>query len=189
MVIDDLHSKTDEELAVMAKSSRSAAAVLASRYAKLILVKSEIYASPVTDSEDLRQEGQMSLLNAVNSFDPCRGVKFSTFAGVCIDNRMRSVTAKARRAAPVTGEELDTDELVSDEATPESIYLNKEYFSELVSGIRTVLSTAELRAFSLCVQQGMSYRSAAEKLGITEKSVDNAMQRARRKIRALIDAA
>ncbi len=188
IITDELNTKTDEELAVLAKTSRKAAAVLASRYAELILIKSEIYASAAADSEDLRQEGQMSLLRAVGSFDPNRGVKFSTFAGVCIDNRMRTVTAKARRAAPVTGDGLDTDELASDEADPERIYLDKEYFSELRRGIREVLSLAELRAFSLCVQ-GMSYRRAAETLGVSEKAVDNAMQRARRKIRALIGAA
>ena len=185
---DELNTKTDEELAVLARTSKEAASVLASRYAELIFIKSEIYASDGADSEDLRQEGQMSLLRAAGSFDPERGVKFSTFAGVCIDNRMRSVIAKARRAAPVTGNELDTDELASDEADPERIYLDKEYFSELSRGIREVLSQTELRAFSLCIQ-GMSYRRAAETLGISEKAVDNAMQRARRKIRALIGAA
>ena len=183
-----LHAETDEELAVAAKNSRSAAAVLTMRYSELILIKSRIYADTDNESEDLRQEGVIGLLRAVDAFDPERGVKFSTFAGVCIDNRMRSVIAKARRAVPVAGEDPSELELVSDEPDPESVFLNKEYFSELMNGIRTVLSSAELRAFSLCVS-GMSYRSAAERLGISEKAVDNAMQRARRKIRALIGAA
>ncbi|MCD8187591.1 MAG: LuxR C-terminal-related transcriptional regulator [Ruminococcus sp.] len=47
------------------------------------------------------------------------------------------------------------------------------------------MSPTEFSAFNFCIQ-GLSYRAAAEKLGITEKSVDNAMQRARRKIRALM---
>jgi RNA polymerase sporulation-specific sigma factor len=61
----------------------------------------------------------------------------------------------------------------------------KEFFSELWKDICSVLSLTELNVLTLCVQ-GMSYRDAAEKLEMTEKSVDNAMQRARRKIRALM---
>jgi RNA polymerase sporulation-specific sigma factor len=71
------------------------------------------------------------------------------------------------------------------EETPESIYFYKEFFSELWKDICSVLSLTELNVLTLCVQ-GLSYKSAAEKLGMTEKSVDNAMQRARKKIRALM---
>ncbi len=184
--LNDFCGKSDEELAVLAKTDKSAAAILVSRYSKLIFIKSEIYANPATDSEDLNQEGLMGLLKAAASFNPSRGVRFSTFAEVCIVNRMKTLIMKGNCAAsPVEDiESLSEISSVQDCETPESIYLYKEYLSELLSSIDSVLSESERKIFNLCVQ-GLSYRDTAKKLGIAEKSVDNAMQRARRKIRAL----
>lgn len=184
---NDFISKSDEELAALAKNSKSAANALVARYLKLIFIKSGIYANCNTDSDDLCQEGLMGLLSAVSAFSPERNVKFSTFAEVCISNRMKSLLAKGKNnAAPVADiEEIAELHGESVYETPESIYLCKAYVSELLGSIREVLSPAERKVFELCVS-GHSYKAAAEKLGVTEKSVDNAMQRARRKIRALI---
>lgn len=185
--LNDFCSKCDDELAVIAKTDKSAAAVLVSRYSKLILVKSEIYAKSGADRDDLNQEGLFGLLSAVSSFNPEKGVKFSTYAEVCIRNRMKTFLSKAQKAASGIQniDDIAEKSYLSVDETPESILLDKEYFSELFSGIYSVLSPAELKVFNLCLQ-GESYKSAAQKLGITEKSVDNAMQRARKKIRALI---
>ncbi len=185
--LNDFCSKSDDELAVLAKTDKSAAAVLVSRYSKLILIKSEIYANSNADSDDLNQEGLIGLLNAISSYDYSKGVKFSTYAEVCIGNRMKTFLVKTKKASSGLEniDELPEKSCLSVEETPESILLDKEFFSELLSGIYDVLSPAELRVFNLCLK-GESYRSVAGKLGITEKSVDNAMQRARRKIRALI---
>ena len=95
--LNELNSKPDEELAVLGKTDKSASAVLISRFSKLIFIKSEIYANSETDSDDLYQEGMISLLKAIEAFDPRKGVKFSTFAEVCIDNRMRTVSKKSVR--------------------------------------------------------------------------------------------
>ena len=184
--LNDLCGKTDEELALLARTDKSAAAALLSRYSQLILIKSKIYANSETDSEDLHQEGFMSLLKAINAYDPAKNVKFSTFAEVCIVNRMKTSAARMRRNMR-DGERVDEDEaadMLSVEENPESIFLYKEFFSEMLGSIDSVLSPAELRTFRLCMQ-GMTYKQAALELGVTEKSVDNAMQRARKKIRAL----
>ena len=128
----------------------------------------------------------MSLLKAIDAFDPKKGVKFSTFAEVCIVNRMRTLSRKTVKDMTFTesiGDEAE--DIISGEETPESIYFYKEFFSEMWKNICSVLSLTELNVLTLCVQ-GLSYRSAAEKLGMTEKAVDNAMQRARRKIRAVM---
>lgn len=185
--LNDFCSKCDDELAVIAKTVKPVAALLISRYSKLILVKSEIFANTNADSDDLNQEGLFGLLNAISSFDPDKGVKFSTYAEVCIVNRMRSFLVKTNKNASFVGniDELSEDSFPSVYETPESIFISKEFVSELLSGIYDVLSPLERKIFDLCIN-GESYRSAAEKLGITEKSVDNAMQRARKKIRALI---
>lgn len=185
--IKEFSSKTDEELADLAKNDRNSAAVLMSRYSKLISVKSEIYANTETDRDDLRQEGLLSLLKAIASFDSSRGVRFCTYAEVCIVNRMRTLASRAKKA-PVRSdnfdEENDSGEL-SVKENPESIFLCKELISELWNGINTLLTPVERDSLRLSME-GVSYRAAAEKLGISEKSVDNAIQRARRKLRSLM---
>lgn len=182
-----LKCRSDEELVSLAKSDKSASAVLLSRYSRLIFIKSEIFSRPGIDSDDLYQEGLLSLLKAIDSFDPDKGAKFSTFAEVCIVNRMRTVSRKNIRDISVSGsiDDEDTAELPSVEETPESIFFYKEFFSQLWESICSELSPAELRTLTLCVG-GLSYKEAAEKMNTTEKAVDNAMQRARRKIRAIM---
>ncbi len=184
--MNEFCGKTDDELALIAKNDKKAASTLVFRYSKLIFIKAGIYTVSDTDSDDLRQEGLMGLLRAIASFDIHRGVKFSTFAEVCIVNQMKTFLAKSRKN-PIPCESLDdiSADSISEEETPESIYINKEFFSELWYAVDNILSEKERKIFSLCIQ-GMSYRETAEKLGISEKAVDNAMQRARRKIHAYI---
>lgn len=177
---------TDEELVSLAVTDKSACEALVLRYTKVIFIKSEIFATPDTDRDDLRQEGLMALLKAVSSYKPDKGAKFSTYADVCISNQMRSFRARTGKGSAVC-ESLDEvlENSLSEEETPESIFINKEFFSELWYAVENILSESERQAFTL-VMRGASYRETAEKLGITEKSVDNAVQRSRRKIRAYL---
>lgn len=185
------HTKTgssglsDEELCALAKTDKTAADSLMQRYARLVMTKAEILAGPDHDSDDLRSEGFLALMKAISSYDPGRGAKFATFAEVCIVNRMKTIAARqGRNADKCDSLDEDTASALSAEETPESIYLSKELLSELWSSICSVLSASELKVFELCVR-GMSYKDTAGMLGISEKSVDNAMQRARRKIKKL----
>lgn len=180
-------SKNDNELAVIAKSNKSAVSALVLRYLKLVYFKSKLFANQHTDSDDLYQEGLMGLLSAIYAFNPGKNVQFSAFAEVCIVNRMKSLLSKGAKKTELLCSFDQIDELrdVPFMETPESIYLYKEYFYELFSGISAVLSPIEKNVFMRCVQ-GFSYKDTAIELGITEKSVDNAMQRARRKVRAMM---
>lgn len=185
--LNDFTSKTNEELAVLAKSDKYAAAVLISRFYKIVSVKAAMYANSAAESDDLRQEGLLSLLLAIGSFDVTRGTKFATFAEICIQNKMKTVVARSSKKSlnSESINELSDSEIISDEKTPESIYLYKEFISELWKSISESLTKMELQAFRLHVR-GLNYSAAAERLGISEKSVDNAVQRARKKIRSII---
>ena len=177
---------SDEELAGRAASDKLACDALILRYTKLIFIKAASYSASESDRDDLCQEGLMALLKAITSYDASRNARFSTFAEVCIVNRMRTVRARAAKA-PAVCESIDDvgEEALSESETPESIYMNKEFFSELRRAVSTELSDTERRVFELVIR-GVGYREAAAELGISEKSVDNAMQRARRKIRAYL---
>lgn len=185
--LNEFCGKTDEELVMLAKSDRSAGDALILRFSKLIFIKAEIFSFHETDSDDLRQEGLMGLLKAIASYVPERAIKFSTYAEVCIVNRMKTY---AKNCGIKQFDKLSLDDLpeetASQEETPESIYINKEFFSELWHAVDNVLSVFENRVFCLCIS-GKTYRQAAAVLGVSEKSVDNAMQRARRKIRSSIN--
>jgi len=184
----DMRDMADEELALLARTSteagREAENVLISRYSEKIMIKARMLSGTGAECDDLRQEGLISLLQAIYAYDPARGAKFSTFSEVCIVNRMRSVSSIRRNLSCDSLDELCGDEIASGVEDPESQFLYKELVSELKNGIASELSSAERRTFELCVQ-GVSYRRAALMLGITEKAVDNAMQRARRKLRTI----
>lgn len=181
---DTFKNMTDEELAAISSDNSTAVSELVSRYAKLIWIKANIMANSASDAEDLAQEGLLGLLNAISKFDSERRVKFSTFAEVCISNRMRTILDRNRNVPVV---ETDGSDISNDEAvlpdTPESIFIEKEHLSQLYNEIISLLSNREWKIFTLFLQ-GLSYKNIAEKLNISEKSVDNAIQRIRRKLKS-----
>ena len=181
--LNEFCGKNDDELALLAKSSRSAADALVLRFSRLIFIKAEIISCNSSDCDDFRQEGLMGLLRAISSFNPERTAKFSTYAEVCIVNRMKSYAAKIKSK---TGSVISIDELAYNmaytEENPESIYINKEFFSELWNVVNNQLSDLESRVFERVIH-GESYAEIAESLCISTKSVANAMHRARGKIR------
>ena len=123
--LKDYLTKTDEELAGLAGKDKLAANALVLRYSKTILIKSRTFSSPSVDVDDLNQEGLMGLLKAASGFDPDKGVKFSTFAEVCISNQMKSYLARTKRGSAETDLPDNEDELPDETNDPEKIYLNK----------------------------------------------------------------
>ncbi len=181
-----LAGKTDEELAVAAAGCSDSTTELISRYMKLIWVKANSMANAAVDAEDLAQEGMLGLMNAVAHFDPNREIRFSTFADVCITNKMKSALIRSRHTAlPV--EDAESVAQVQNEVEdddPEQILLRKERLQELYREMDHILSRRELEIFKLFLS-GLRYEQMAERLHITEKSVDNAMQRVRRKLKSV----
>lgn len=181
-----LAGKTDEELAVATAGCSDSTTELISRYMKLIWVKANSMANAAVDAEDLAQEGMLGLMNAVAHFDPNREIRFSTFADVCITNKMKSALIRSRHTAlPV--EDAESAAQVQNEVEdddPEQILLRKERLQELYREMDHILSRRELEIFKLFLS-GLRYEQMAERLHITEKSVDNAMQRVRRKLKSV----
>ncbi|MDE5855241.1 MAG: sigma-70 family RNA polymerase sigma factor [Ruminococcus sp.] len=186
--LNELCEKTSEELALIARTNKKAAEILILRCSKTVFIKAQmISVGTEVDVDDLRQEGLIVLLKAITSFNADRGFKFSTFAEICIINQMRTFLVKSRKNL-ISYESLDElpEEIAVDWQTPESICITRELISELWYAVDNLLSENEYKIFNLCIR-GISYREIAEKLGISEKSVDNAIQRARKKIRRYIN--
>ncbi|MBQ7782561.1 MAG: sigma-70 family RNA polymerase sigma factor [Oscillospiraceae bacterium] len=176
---DKLSLLSDEELAEKYRSGKpsvSYASELIYRYFGLIKSKAASMCSNPSAYDDLVQEGLLGLLNAVRCYRDDKGAGFSTFASVCIANRIRSAAAKLERQQ--LSEEEGGDEQAEDNADPESIIIGRELLSELYGSL-SPLEYDALRYYTV----GLNSREAAERLGITEKSAENAITRARKKLK------
>lgn len=182
-----VRSLTDEELAVLSVNSVEAEAELLSRYFRLIRFHAGRYAANSADADDLTQEGLITLLRVMKQFDRSQNTRFSSFAQTCIINRMRSLVRYQQNTAVLEENLLqkleETGEL-TDPDTPESILLRKESYADCCMQVMAVLSDKEWEILQ-CILNGASYAETAEILHITTKSVDNAMQRIRRKMRTV----
>ena len=137
-------------------------------------------------SEDLTQEGFIGLLNAVETYDESKNVKFSTYANVCIRNKM--ISAFDKQANITKGEvwEAPEEEEIEDPADiPDNVLVEKERLNEIYQKIISALSEQEWRVFQLFLT-GLAYNQIALELNCSPKTVDNAMQRVRRKLKSVL---
>lgn len=135
------------------------------------------------DSEDLLQEGLLGLLTAIRSYRPEDGALFRTFAEVCIRSRLLSAVRSAHRDKhrPLnTSLPLEEMEL-EDAPDPEERLIARENFDERRSELSRQLSPFENEVLGHYLN-GLSYREIARVTHKSPKSVDNAVQRIRRKL-------
>ncbi len=146
------------------------------------------------DQEDLLQEGMMGLFKAIREYDPDRGASLPTFAALCVSRYMMNAieSSQRRKHQPLNSsvsfgelEQTGGDALLSTESDPESILLDQERAAMLLDQIHDALSPFENRVLDAYLQ-GMDYHQIAENLNKTPKSVDNALQRIRNKVQALL---
>lgn len=182
-----LEALSDEELAVLSHESVEAEAVLLMRYFRLVRFHARRYATNLTDAEDFMQEGFVALLRAMKQFDNSREIKFSSFAQTCMINSMKSLLRHEKSVAVPTEDLLQKMENFGkyiDDDTPESIFIQKESYENCRTQVMAMLSNKEWDVLQ-CILHGCSYEQTAKQLKISLKSVDNAMQRIRKKMRAV----
>lgn len=177
---------SDGELVQRCAGDTDAVAVLISRYIPLIN-KYAFQFSKVLDFDDLVQEGSLGLLDAISSFRPDKDVKFSTYAAVCVRNKMLKAVEKAssQKSGGLRGN-VSLSELPerADDLTPENIFIGKESLDAVMDDVKKVLSPLERRILFSHLG-GMDYKTIAQNLKISQKSVDNALQRVRRKLKSI----
>ena len=195
---ESLASFTDEKLAALAQSGDDRAFdYLLDKYRVLVRKKSSSYYIIGADRDDIIQEGMIGLFKAVRDFDPGREASFKTFADICVSRQMLTAVKNALRQkhAPLNfyvslnkpiAESDGESELAevfggNETANPEDIVINREKADCLEVKVNEVLSRFELRVLSLYLQ-GNSYLSIGKAIGKDSKSVDNAIQRIRKKI-------
>ena len=175
---------SDEELCrLSASGDRNAEEALVKRYLRMVRVCARPFFLAGGDSEDLIQEATFGLFKAIREFEPGHDAKFRTFAEVCIRNRIRSAVTTAARSkhAPLNDSVPFESPMLGIGASPEELYISREEEAERLSQLNQRLSSLE-RTILLLFLHGLSYREISEQVGRPIKSVDNAIQRIRRKV-------
>lgn len=188
---------SDESLcAQAANGDRRAEEILVVRYNRLVRICARPYFLAGGDSEDLIQEGMVGLLGAIREYDPNKAASFRTYAEVCIKNRLFSAVKAAARDkhTPLnnsvsfenplfsgTGERFACGTPDRQAEDPEEIILSREAFRERMKALHGQLSGFEASILRLYLN-GLSYSEIAAEVNKSPKSVDNAVQRIRRKL-------
>lgn len=175
---------SDEELCTQALTGdRMAEEALVMRYLRLVRACARPYFLAGGDSEDLIQEAMFGLLKAIREFDARRDTQFRTFAEVCIRNRIRSaVTAAARdKHSPLNNSVPFEAMMMGSDRSPEEMFIGREEEQERMAKINQKLSWFEQDVLRLYLR-GYSYQEIGAQIGRPAKSVDNAVQRIRRKM-------
>jgi RNA polymerase sigma-H factor len=195
----------DHYLIALAKQGkRDAYDKIVRRYYGFVRLKASSYFLIGGDSEDLIQEGLVGLYKAVRDYRTDRESSFRNFAELCITRQIITAVKTATRnkhtplnqyisfsqtpAAVSDGEPTLDEILPGPEAhDPVNQVISTEELQSLVACLSSVLSELESSVLSLYLD-GHSYEAIAERLACDTKTVDNALQRVKRKVGAHIDS-
>ena len=143
------------------------------------------YSAQGYEQNDFVQEGLLGLLSACNSYDDSCGSSFKTYMSVVVERRFISIIRRMNTKKTVPDSALVqidglSEELEDNAQSPEQLIMDREQLGAMQSRLKTLLSDREYKTLMLYAS-GLSYSAISQKLGIPEKSVDNALQRVRRK--------
>ena len=176
----------EDRLIVQAKAGSSEAfAVLAHKYIPLIQKPVGTAGVPPCERDDLSQEALIGLLRAVRSYDS-ESSSFSTYASLCIKHSIISALRKYSRVSHVYLSESPLELACSGgEVSPEADLMDKESAKALYDTVSTILSPLEGRVLEMYLS-GTSYKMMASVLSKEVKSIDNAVQRIKAKIKRAV---
>lgn len=191
---NEFAAKSDVELLALYKvGNQGSITALIARYASLINKRVSTVTIIGVDNDDIKQEAYMGLLNAIRHFDPNRHTSFYTYANHCIANKLKNMFASATTNKAqlyinsISLHDLNNNQIhLVDSANPELLFIQNEGYELLVKLTESVLSPFE-RDVLFNYLSGCDYCSIAQKLNSAEKSVDNALQRSRKKLKAVLN--
>lgn len=190
--------KSDIELVELAQSGNSdAMEFLVERYKNFVKGKGHTYFLIGADKEDIIQEGMIGLFKAIRDFDIKKQTQFRSFAELCVVRQIITAIKSATRQKHIPlntyislskpAYEDDSEKTLIDLISvdyitdPEQIFINQESLLATEKRINDTLSVFERSVLNLYIN-GRSYHEIAELLNKEAKSVDNAIQRVKRKI-------
>ena len=211
MEISQLHILTDSQLVKMAQEgSETAEELLIEKYKNLVKSRSRQYFIVGADREDVVQEGMIGLFKAIRGYDPEQEASFKTYAEQCITNQILTAIKRANRmkhqilndsisisagnlGAGGAAEGEDGDGVLEDALRdahgnePEEVMLVKEAVMVLRACDSQILSEFERQVLGEKLK-GRSYLEIAQALDRSPKSIDNALQRIKKKVLAYLES-
>ena len=196
-------SMSDEALVELsAAGDKAATECLLARYKNLVRAKARMYFLVGADKEDIIQEGMIGLYKAVRDYNEEKNASFRSFAELCVNRQMITAIKAATRQKhqplnsyvslnkPVYEEESEQTymDLLQSGAllNPEVLLIGQENKSFLEHQMMKKLSSFETRVLVLYLQ-GRSYFEIAHVLDKPEKSIDNALQRVKKKLEHFLE--
>lgn len=175
-------SITPAQLQAARNGDETALAAILAREMPVIRRMARKAVRPGLDFDDAVQEGIIGLFSAIENYEENREVNFGTYAGVCVHNAILSARKAAGRKkhAPLNY----SVPIPENQSTPgpEESAIASEQLALAMELARTRLSALEMTVLALHLE-GLSYEQIAHTLGRTTKAVENALVRARRKLK------
>lgn len=175
---------------------------LINKYKCFVRAKARTYFLIGADREDIIQEGMIGLYKAIRDYKEDKLSSFRAFAELCITRQIITAIKTATRQKhiplnsyvslnrPLFDEESDRTlmDMISEESTmdPEVMMINREEYTGIEEKMGEILSGLELEVLSLFLQ-GKSYQEIAAELDKHVKSIDNALQRVKRKLERFLE--
>ena len=172
------------------------------KYRNFVRAKAKPFFLVGADKEDILQEGMIGLFKAIRDYDEEKTVSFRAFAELCVTRQIITAVKTATRQKhiplnsyislnkPVNEEEPDRTLMdtmknanIND---PEQLTINKEEMQLIIEKTKEMLSDFEIKVLSLYLK-GYSYQEISTKLGKHSKSIDNALQRIKRKFEKYLE--
>jgi len=201
--LEEYKQMTDDELVELVhQGDMEAQETLIKRYKNFVLAKSRSYFLVGADREDIVQEGMIGLYKAVRDYKIERLASFRAFAELCITRQIITAIKAATRQKhqplntyislnkPIYDEESDRtllDVLKGGKlSNPEALFISNETYDLIESEISSMLSDLEFDVLQEYLD-GKSYQNIAKALDKHVKSVDNALQRVKRKLEVFLE--
>lgn len=194
---------SDEQLVELVhKGNSEALDFVIHKYRNFVRAKARSYFLIGADKEDIVQEGMIGLYKAVRDYKGDKLSTFRAFAELCITRQIITAIKTATRQKhiplnsyvsldkPIYDEESDRtlmDVLTGTKASdPQELIINREQFSSIEGKVNELLSDLERRVLALYLD-GRSYQEISEQLNRHVKSIDNALQRVKRKLERYLE--
>ena len=192
----------DEDIVTLAQNGDDEALTfLLDKYKNFVRSKARSYFLIGADHEDIVQEGMIGLFKAIRDFKPNRLSSFRAFAELCVKRQIITAIKTATRQKhfplnsyvslnkPLYDEESDRtllDVIEGRVTNPEDLYISQEELERIQTEISTTLSPLEQQVLAAFLN-GRSYQEIAEMLNRHVKSIDNALQRVKRKLTRMLE--
>ncbi len=177
-ILSNAKSGDNKQAEVLIVQNRSLVEAIASKYTNSSL-----------EYDDIVQEGMIGLLAAIKTFDKNNGTSFKTYAATCINNSIQTALKKFTRQKDIPQSQVIeyAEEEIPEQhgsISAEDYYIAGESVSMLAKILKENLSDYENEVLRLHIV-GCNYNEIANRLSKTPKSVDNALQRIKKKLAAV----